>query len=201
MRSRRLTAVVAGVTLFGLGAFASGAAARSKAPHLIGLKACHNVLVAADFRDELEEDSPPSLMAGVAETSTCAYGGLHADGPAGGSQVLTKGGIGFKCLANLLMTKGTAPPGGCWRFARATLVVARGRRVERFAAKLKKGVRATRWPAGFTRAVLHGVGDRAEYGFSGDHGWGYLQVLNAQLTVEVTEMGVIEVLKDAAAQL
>ena len=97
--------------------------------------------------------------------------------------------------------KGAAPPGGCWRLAHATLVVTRGRAVERVASKLKKGEKAKYWPAGFTREVLHGVGDMAEYGFSGEKSWGYLKVLNAQLTVEGSEFAMRQVLKDAAALL
>ena len=50
--------------------------------------------------------------------------------------------------------------------------------------------------------MLHGVGDREEIGAGPDgRAYGYLQVLNAQLTVEVTEMGVVQVLHDAAALL
>jgi hypothetical protein len=93
------------------------------------------------------------------------------------------------------------PPGFCFRLAHANLVIARGPAVNRVASKLKKGVKAKYWPAGFTRTVLHTIGDRAEIGTDGTHGYGYLQVLNAQLTVEVTEMGVFQVLEDAAALL
>jgi hypothetical protein len=201
MRSRRLAAVVACLTVGALGASASSAAAKSKPPHLLAPKLCSRVLVAADFRDELEEVAPPLVIPSVGQSSVCSYGGLHAEGPAGGGRALMKGFLGIECFANIEKLRAAAPPGGCFRPAKATLVIARGRAVERVARKLKKGVKAKYWPAGFTRLVLHGVGNRAEFGFSGDHGWGYLQVLNAQLTVEVTEMGMIEVLKDAAAQL
>jgi hypothetical protein len=112
--------------------------------------------------------------------------------------------LGVECLANILRlyeASQAAPEGGCFRISHATLVVALGSRIEKLAPNLKKGVKAKTWPAGFTRQVLHGVGDRAEFGFSGVKGWGYLQVLNAQLTIETREMGLIQLLRDAAAQL
>ncbi len=139
-----------------------------------------------------------------AEASSCTYAGRTAAGSTGGTTSLPTGKLGVECIANILKlheAEISPPPGGCYRIAHATLVVALGHNLEKVAGQLKKGVKATHWPAGFTRQVLHGVGDRAEFGFDGTHGYGYLQVLNAQLTVEVTELGVIEVLRDAASQL
>jgi len=181
---------------------APGAAAKSKPPHLLSLKACNTVLGAADFRDELEEVATPEVFA-TGESSVCSYGGLEADGPSGSARFLPIGHLGVECFANFGRKEGVFPPNsGCWRPAHATLVVARGPAINRVASKLKKGVKAKFWPAGFTRTVLHTVGDRAEIGAGpAGHAYGYLQVLNAQLTVEVTELGVLQVLEDAAALL
>lgn len=201
MWSRRLAAAMACMAMGAPLVLAPGAAAKSKPPHLLSLKACNTVLGAADFRDELEEVATPEVLA-VGESSVCSYGGLEAGGPAGGAHFLAIGHLGIECFANFGKKEGATPPGGCWRLAHATLVIARGPAVNRVAGKLKKGVKAKYWPAGFTRTVLHTVGDRAEIGAGpAGHAYGYLQVLNAQLTVEVTEMGVLQVLEDVAALL
>jgi hypothetical protein len=199
MRSRRAAAVVAFVTLALVAALPAAASAKTKPPHLLPLKPCNSVLVAADFRDDLEEVASPEIFAGV-ESSVCSYGSLEPEF-GGGAKFLPIGYLGIECIGNIIKKEGGAPPGGCWRLAHATLVMAQGRAVERLAGKLKKGVKASRWPAGFSRAVLHNTGDRAEYGFSGEKAYGYLQVLNAQLTVEGTEFAMLQVLKDAAALL
>jgi hypothetical protein len=116
----------------------------------------------------------------------------------GAAQSFTEGKLGVECVANIFRlyeASRAAPEGGCFRISHATLVMALGRRIEKLAPSLKKGVKAKTWPAGFTRQVLHGVGNRAEFGFSGIKGWGYLQVLNAQLTIETRELGLIELLR------
>jgi hypothetical protein len=203
MWSRRLAAVMACMAMGAPMVLAPGAAAKSKPPHLLSLKACNTVLGAADFRDELEEVGKPEIFPS-AESSTCFYGGLEADGPSGGARLFPVGkvSLGDECFLNFVKKEGAVPPGFCFRLAHANLVIARGPAVNRVAGKLKKGVKAKFWPAGFTRTVLHTVGDRAEIGSGPDgRGYGYLQVLNAQLTVEVTEMGVFQVLEDAAALL
>jgi hypothetical protein len=204
MRSRQ-SAWIAGCLALGvLGLFVPGASARPKPVRLVALKACNTVLVAADLRDELEELGKPEGSAGI-EASTCLYGGLDEGGAAGSPTALTEGKLGVKCIDNILILAEAhipPPPTGCFRMATATLVVAHTRAVERVARKLKKGVRARYWPAGFGRQILHGVGDRAEFGFAANgRGWGYLQVLNAQLTVETSEGGVLTVLQDAARLL
>jgi hypothetical protein len=193
-------AAAACTALGALAVLAPGAAASSGPPHLLSLKGCDRVLVAADFRDELEEVAKPEIF-GSAESSTCSYGALEADG-GGGARSVPIGKLGDECFLNFVKKEGAVPPGDCFRLAHANLVVARGPAVDRVASKLKKGVKAKFWPAGFTRTVVHGVGDREEIGAgAGGHAYGYLQVLNAQLTVEVTEMGVLQVLRDAAALL
>jgi hypothetical protein len=199
MWSRRWAAAMACTALGALAVLAPGAAANSRPPHLLSLKGCDRVLVAADFRDELEEVAAPEIL-GSAESSTCFYAALEAS-DSGGARSLPVGKLGVECFANMVKKEFATPPGGCFRLAHANLVIARGPAVTRVASKLKKGVKAKYWPAGFTRTVVHGVGDREEIGTDGMHAYGYLQVLNAQLTVEVTEMGVLQVLRDAAALL
>jgi len=197
------------MTLCLLGACVPGAEAKpqSKHVHLLALKGCSSVLTAADFKDDLEEDAAPRILAagGVrAESSSCTYAGLHAEGADGSALGLHEGKLGGECVANIVKSyeAGITPPeGGCYRISHATLVIATGHKIEKNAHKLTKGYAATTWPAGFTRQVLHGVGNRAEFGFSGTKGWGYLQVLNAQLTIETRELGMIELLRDAAAKL
>jgi hypothetical protein len=201
MSSRRLASIVACLTLGALGASAPGAAAKSKPPRLLSLKGCNTVLVAGDFRDDLEEVATPEVLA-VGESSVCSYAGTEAEGPSGGAKLVAIGHLGVECFENWGKKELATPLGGCWRLAHATLVIAQGPAINRVASKLKKGVKAKYWPAGFTRTVVHGVGDREEIGSgAAGHAYGYLQVLNAQLTVEVTEMGVLQVLQDAAALL
>ncbi len=212
MSSRHLAAALASTLLAGLGGLAPVASASpartSKALHLVALKPCSAVLAPADFKDELEEVSASPASQDF-QTSSCKFAGLAADGPAGGTRLFTEGQIGTECIANVLRLSEAgiaAPKGGCYRISSATLVVARGHAVERQIEKLIKAhhrpAPARHWPAGFTRAVLHGVGSRAEFGFSGESGYGYLEVLNAQMTIEFTEGGsMVQLLKDAASKL
>lgn len=74
--------------------------------------------------------------------------------------------------------------------------------MERLAAKLEKGVKSSGWRAGYSRHVVPGIGNRAEIGYSGGDGYGYLQVDNATVIVETTENGsLINLLRDAAATI
>jgi hypothetical protein len=210
MRGRRLASVMLCMALGCSAAFAPSAVAKPKPKlehiHLLPFRSCNSVLVAADFLDELEEVAPPSVIGSVAEGSVCKYAGLSADGPSGRPAQFTEGGLGVECLANaikIIGEGGTAPGGGCYRLATATIVVARGRAVEKLLQKLGKGVKARSWPAGFGRYVLHGVGSKAEFGYNDARdGYGYLQVVNATVIVETSEGGsLIHILKDAASLL
>ncbi len=212
MRNRCSVAVAMLAALAGLAAFAPPAGASSKHFRMLAFKPCDAVLVAPDFLDDLQEVAPTSVNSAggtTADVSVCKYAATEESG-GGLASSFTNGGLGVECLANLfkLLETGntTPPPGGCWRIDNASVLFAYGRPVERLAAKLQKGTKATHWPSQFGRHVLPGVGDRAEFGYdtgTGD-GYGYVQLDNATLFVETTEganPSLITLLRDGASVL
>jgi hypothetical protein len=212
MSPTRFVTMMLCIAMAGLASFAPAAGASSPPKHghfrILPSKPCNAVLVGADFTDGLEEISPPSVMSAAGTTayvSTCKYASTEDGGLGHRDSTLTDGGIGVECLANginLLGTTGAAPAGGCFRISSVTVLFARGRPVEKLAAKLKTGVRSRIWPAGYTRHVAPGIGNRAEFGYDGPKGYGYLQVDNATLSVETSEAtSLINLLRDAAAVL
>lgn len=211
MSSRRIASLFASTALLTLSALAPTASASSvhmaKAIHFVPLKACNAVMSPADFKDELEEVSSAPSPPGY-ETTTCKFAGLEAD-TVGPTRMFSEGQIGTECIANIfrLHEIGEAPPkGSCFRISTATLSVVRTRAVEKL---IEKGIKehhkfpARRgWPAGYTRRVLHNVGSRAEFGYDGEDGYGYLEVLNATLTIETTEPASLTILlRDGASLL
>jgi hypothetical protein len=208
-RVRCTTLCLTVVILCGLASTAlAGSAREARAIPLLPFRTCDSVVRAAVFTDELEEISPPqsSHAAGVSEeVSVCKYAGLGASAITGGAKQFTNGEIGFECIANgakLGMANETVPPGGCFRVDSSSILVARGPAVEKLIRK-HPAYRSRYWPAGYTRVSIRRVGNDAEFGYNGaGQGYGYLQVLNATLTVE-TEGGtsLIQVLRGAAARL
>ncbi|MGA2455546.1 MAG: hypothetical protein ABSG93_18730 [Solirubrobacteraceae bacterium] len=216
MRNRCSIALMVCVGLAGLAAFAppAGANRKPKSKHfrMLAFRPCNSVLVASDFFDDLQEVLPKSVTSASGTSfgvSSCKYASTEKELSVVSPAEFTKGGIGLECIHNILRLeeKGIeAPPGGCYRFASATVQFAYGRAVERLASKLQKGARSPNWRPGFGRYVLSGVGNRAEFGYdsaTGD-GYGYLQVDNATLLVETSEganPSLIKLLRDAAASL
>ena len=73
---------------------------------------------------------------------------------------------------------------------------------KRLFAKMEKGFRRRSWDRGYSRIRLRHVGNDAEYGYSGDKGFGYLQVLNVSVEIETDEIhDVPRLLKEAARSL
>lgn len=178
--------------------------ATSSSHGLVTFRQCGGVLNAEDFSDELQEVTA-TVSVDNTESSTCKYGSLSESGPSASTKDFTNGGLGVECLANLIKiegTEGTAPPGGCYRISEMTVFFITGSYAKKLLPKLEKGSKRRFWPAGFTRRTLPGVGTRAEYGYDGTKGFGYLQVVNATVTVETDEIeNMPRLLKEAASSL
>jgi hypothetical protein len=176
--------------------------------HLISFRPCNGVLVAADFDDDLEEVSSPTLTHQpdfVADTSSCKYAAL-TEGDASSLMKFTNGGLGGECLDNILRLASeekTPPPGGCYRIVSTSLIVVTGSRARKLLPKLRKGAKDPAWPSDYARHIAHGIGNRAEFGYDDENkGFAYLQVLNATLTVETNgNISLLHVLRLGAAAL
>ena len=167
------------------------------------------MLNAVDFNDDLQEVAPASTQSfsGLTQySSSCRYAGTEKGGPGPFDGSFTNGLIGAECVANglkLISTTGSAPEGGCYRVASASVAFSGGPAVKKFESKLAKGVRAPTWPLDVGRHLAVGVGTRAEFGYDEytGKGFGYLQIDNATVLIETSEGAnppLLRLLKEAA---
>jgi len=204
----------AALAVFAALAAPAGASSKASSKHfrLLPSKPCSAVLNAYDFNDDLQEVAPASVRSFSGLTlysSSCRYAGTEkgAPGPFDGS--FTNGLIGAECVANglkLISTTGSAPEGGCYRIASASVAFSSGTAVKKAESRLAKGVKSPTWPLDVGRHIAVGVGTRAEFGYDEvtGKGFGYLQIDNATVLIETSEganPSLIKLLKEAAAVL
>ena len=178
-------------------------AASANRPHPVFFRHCSGILNSDDFGDNLEEVSPTITFRDTKFTD-CKFGGDSANG-VGPLKQFSKGEIGLECLAvaiNNLSHEIPEAEGDCYRLATETALFITGHISKRLFAKMEKGFRRRSWDRGYSRIRLRHVGNDAGYGYSGDKGFGYLQVLNVSVEIETDEIhDVPRLLKEAARSL
>jgi len=185
-------------------AYAADASARTET-HLVPLsEKCNYVLPASDFQDDLEEVAPPMVLHlghdSALSSGECKYGALTESG--GAPMSFTNGGLGGECLANVLRLGLESPPGGCYRLATVSLGVETGPQVTKILPALRKGRKDKVYPSRFPRHIAHGIGNRAEFGYDGEEGYGWVQVLNAYVTIETHgNVSLIQLMREAASRM